>query len=58
MNTPVLRGPNWKLPFNIHSDASNYAIKEVLSQKDQNETHYDIYCINKNLVVQFNFNFN
>ena len=28
--TPILRGPNWGLPFHIHTDASDYAIGDVL----------------------------
>ena len=28
--TPILRGPNWTLPFHISSDASDTSIGEVL----------------------------
>jgi hypothetical protein len=28
--TPVLRGPNWKIPFHISTDASDIAIGTVL----------------------------
>jgi hypothetical protein len=31
---PVLRGPNWTLPFHISTDASNTAIGGVLGQKE------------------------
>lgn len=27
---PVLKGPNWSLPFQIHIDASDYAIAAIL----------------------------
>ena len=30
--TPILRGPNWALPFHISSNASDTAIGEVLGQ--------------------------
>jgi len=50
MTTPVLRGPDWHLPFHIHSDASDYAIGAVLGQEDKEKSHYAIYYINKNLV--------
>lgn len=48
--TPVLRGPNCELPFNIHTDASNYAIGAVLGQEEQCKFSYAIYYISKNLV--------
>jgi hypothetical protein len=31
---PVLRGPNWTLPFHISTDASDTAIGGVLGQKE------------------------
>ena len=30
---PIIRGPNWSLPFHISTDASNTAIGGVLGQK-------------------------
>ena len=30
--TPILRGPNWALPFHIYLDASDIAIGAVLGQ--------------------------
>ena len=32
--TPILRGPNWALPFHISSDASDTTIGAVLGQQD------------------------
>ena len=31
---PILRGPNWKLPFHISTDASDTALGVILEQKD------------------------
>ena len=44
---PILRGPNWGLPFHIHMDASDYAIGVVLEQKLDSIEHV-IYFISKN----------
>ena len=46
--TPILRGPNWALPFHISSDASDTAIGAVLGQQD-GQALYAIYYISKNL---------
>ena len=45
---PILRGPNWALPFHISSDASDTAIGLVLGQQD-GQAPYAIYYISKNL---------
>ena len=45
---PILRGPNWALPFHIHIDASNKAIGVALRQIDE-KLPYAIYFIRKNL---------
>eukprot|EP00253_Pinus_taeda_P028738 PITA_28738 len=45
---PVLRGPNWNLPFQISSDASDTAIGAVLG-KEEDKKPYAIYYISKNL---------
>jgi hypothetical protein len=45
---PVLRGPNWKLPFHISSDASDITIGIVLGHEEDKKL-YDIYFISKNL---------
>ena len=31
---PILRGPNWSLPFHISTDASDTAIGGVIDQKE------------------------
>jgi len=44
---PILRGPNWKLPFHISTDASDTALGVVLGQKYL--VPYSIYYTSKNL---------
>jgi hypothetical protein len=46
---PVLRGPNWKIPFQISTDASNISIGVVLGQEEEKKP-YAIYFISKNLI--------
>eukprot|EP00253_Pinus_taeda_P013909 PITA_13909 len=48
--TPILRGPDWALPFHISSDASDAAIGAVLGQ-EENHLPYAIYFISKENVV-------
>jgi len=45
---PVLRGPNWDLPFQISSNALDIAIGAVLGQEEDRKP-YAIYYISKNL---------
>ena len=45
---PILRGPNWALPFHISSDASDTSIGAVLGQQD-GQAPYLIYYISKKL---------
>ena len=45
---PILRGPDWSLPFHISTDASNTPIGGVLGQKE-GQAPYAIYFISKNL---------
>eukprot|EP00253_Pinus_taeda_P021947 PITA_21947 len=46
--TPVLKGPNWDLPFHIFTDASDIVVGASLGQKEQS-CCYAIYFISKNL---------
>lgn len=48
--TPILRGPDWALPFHISSDASDTAIGAVLGQ-EENHLPYAIYFISKNMTL-------
>ena len=45
----MLQGPNWTLPFHIHTDASDKFVGDVLGQDEDNKP-YAIYFISKNLV--------
>jgi len=44
---PILRGPNWKLPFHISTDALDTTLRAVLGQKDL--VPYAICYTSKNL---------
>ena len=46
--TPVLRGLDWKLPFDISTDALDTIVGGVLGQKEESQT-YAICFISKNL---------
>ena len=46
--TPILRRPNWALPFHISSDASDTTIGEALGQQEGHNP-YTIYYVSKNL---------
>jgi hypothetical protein len=46
---PVLRGPNWTLPFHISMNASDTTIREVLGQLKE-KYPYAIYYVSKNLL--------
>jgi hypothetical protein len=52
---PVLRGPNWTLPFHISMDASDITIGGVLGKKEDQQSHA-IYFVSKNLSpVELNY---
>eukprot|EP00253_Pinus_taeda_P020271 PITA_20271 len=52
---PILRGPDWALPFHISSDASDTAIGAVLGQ-EENGLPYAIYFISKNMTpIELNY---
>eukprot|EP00253_Pinus_taeda_P036103 PITA_36103 len=46
--TPILRDPNWALPFHIHIDSSNKAIGAALDQVEET-LPYAIYFVSKTL---------
>ena len=45
---PIMRSPNWDLPFEIMCDASEYAIGAVLGQKEDKNA-FVIYYASKTL---------
>ena len=45
---PIMRSPNWDLPFEIMCDASDYAIGAVLGQREDKKA-FVIYYANKTL---------
>lgn len=46
--TLVLKGPDWSIPFHLHTDASDYVVGVVLGQKHTNIENV-IYYISKSL---------
>ena len=44
----IMRSPNWDLPFEIMCDASDYAIGDVLGQREDKKT-FVIYYASKTL---------
>ena len=53
--TPIVRAPNWQLPFEVMCDANDFAIGAVLGQKEDGKP-YVIYYASKTLnEVQRNY---
>ena len=48
VSPPIMRSPNWNLPFEIMCDASDYAIRVVLGQKEDKKA-FVIYYASKTL---------
>ena len=48
VSPPIMRSPNWELPFEIMCDASDYAIRVVLGQREDKKA-FVIYYANKTL---------
>ena len=48
VSPPIMRSPNWDLPFEIMCDASDYAIGAVLGQREDKKV-FVIYYANKTL---------
>ncbi|KAL6315875.1 hypothetical protein AAG906_012211 [Vitis piasezkii] len=46
--TPIVRAPNWQLPFEVMCDASDFAIRVVLGQREDGKP-YVIYYASKTL---------
>ncbi|RVW84761.1 Retrovirus-related Pol polyprotein from transposon 17.6 [Vitis vinifera] len=47
-NAPIVRAPNWQLPFEVMCDASDFAIGAVLGQREDGKP-YVIYYASKTL---------
>ncbi|WJZ81289.1 hypothetical protein VitviT2T_001138 [Vitis vinifera] len=45
---PIVRAPNWQLPFEVMCDASDFAIGDVLGQREDGKP-YVIYYVSKTL---------
>ena len=45
---PIVRAPNWQLPFEVMCDASDFAIRVVLGQREDGKP-YVIYYASKTL---------
>ncbi|XP_042009007.1 uncharacterized protein LOC121757545 [Salvia splendens] len=43
INFPKIRAPGWNHPFEVMCDASNHAVRAVLSQKIQGESYISLY---------------
>ena len=48
VSPPIMRPPNWDLPFEIMCDTSDYAIEAVLGQREEKKT-FVIYYASKTL---------
>ena len=48
VSPPIMRSPNWNLPFEIMCDASDYDIGDVLGQREDKKA-FVIYYANKTL---------
>lgn len=51
VSTPILVASHWMEPFHVYVDASNVAIKSVLSQKDDKDLDHPIYYASWQLIV-------
>ncbi len=49
MSAPILRHPNYHLPFIIQTDASDEGVAAVLSQKDARGDEYAVACVSRGL---------
>ena len=48
VSPPIMRSPNWELPFEIMCDASDYAIGAVLGQREDKKA-FVIYYASKTI---------
>ena len=48
MTAPIVRAPNWQLPFEVMCDASDFSIGAILGQREDGKP-YVIYYVSKTL---------
>ena len=44
VSPPIMRSPNWDLPFEIMCDTSDYVIRAVLGQREDKKSFCDLLC--------------
>ena len=42
--TPIVRAPNWKLPFEVMCDASDFSIREIIGQREEGNPYVVDYA--------------
>ena len=45
---PIVRAPNWQLPFEVMCDASDFSIGAILGHREDGKP-YVVYCASKTL---------
>jgi hypothetical protein len=54
-SAPIMKSPNWSLPFEIMCDASDYAVGAVLGQREEKLSHAIYYASRTLLDAQVNY---
>ncbi|KAL6335906.1 hypothetical protein AAG906_003531 [Vitis piasezkii] len=49
--TPIVRAPNWQLPFELMCDASDFAIGAVLGQREDGKPYVIYYAMGSFIIV-------
>ncbi|RVW89163.1 Retrovirus-related Pol polyprotein from transposon 17.6 [Vitis vinifera] len=48
---PIVRAPNWQLPFKVMCDASDFAIGAVLGQREDGKPYFRAYLVGSFIIV-------
>ncbi|RVW70714.1 Retrovirus-related Pol polyprotein from transposon 297 [Vitis vinifera] len=48
---PIVRAPNWKLPFEVMCDSSDLAMGAVLGQREDGKPYFRAYLVGSSIVV-------